>query len=63
MAFVNADVIAETLFSHPSTLDLIDRAQAAGYRVALHVLLIPEDLAVHRIAHRGAGPHAVLAFP
>lgn len=52
--------IAETVFSHPSTLDLIAHARAAGYAVALHVLLIPEDLAVHRVAHRViAGGHPV----
>lgn len=65
--FVNADVIAarepfiaETVFSHPSKLDLIGRARAAGYSVALHVLLTPEDLAVHRVEHRvAAGGHPV----
>jgi predicted ABC-type ATPase len=33
--------IAETVFSHLSKLKLIDTAQAAGYFVALHVLLLP----------------------
>ena len=49
LAFVNADVIdarepfiAETVFSHPSKLDLIGRARVAGYIVALHV---PRDTA------------------
>jgi predicted ABC-type ATPase len=42
--------IAETVFSHPSKLALIDRAQAAGYFVALHVLMLPEHLAVARVA-------------
>jgi len=52
--------IAETVFSHPSKLDLIDAAIAAGYTVALHVLLVPEELAVQRVAHRVAsGGHAV----
>lgn len=52
--------IAETVFSHPSKLDLISRAQAAGYTVALHVLLVPEQLSVQRVAHRVvAGGHAV----
>ena len=41
-------------------LDLIGRARAAGYSVALHVLLTPEDLAVHRVEHRvAAGGHPV----
>lgn len=52
--------IAETVFSHPSKLELIDTAHAAGYVVVLHVVLIPEDLAVHRVRHRvAAGGHDV----
>ncbi len=52
--------IAETVFSHPSKLGLIDSARAAGYTVVLHVLLIPEDLAVERVAYRvRAGGHDV----
>jgi predicted ABC-type ATPase len=52
--------IAETVFSHPSKLDLIRAAHAAGYVVVLHVLLIPEDLAVQRVKHRvAAGGHDV----
>ncbi len=44
--------IAETVFSHPSKLELIDAARAADYTIVLHVLLIPEDLAVERVRHR-----------
>ena len=44
--------IAETVFSHPSKLDLIDRARAAGYVVVLHVVLVPVDLSVARVAER-----------
>jgi predicted ABC-type ATPase len=44
--------IAETVFSHPSKLELIDTAHAAGYTVVLHVLLVPEELAVARVAYR-----------
>ena len=52
--------IAETVFSHPSKLELIDTARAADYIVALHVLLIPEELAVHRVRIRvAAGGHDV----
>lgn len=52
--------IAETVFSHPSKLDLIDAAHAAGYTVMLHVLLIPEELAVERVRYRVlAGGHQV----
>ncbi|MCG7632761.1 zeta toxin family protein [Gordonia McavH-238-E] len=55
-----ASFIAETVFSHPSKLELIDRAHTAGYRVALHVVMIPEDLAVHRVRLRvDSGGHAV----
>jgi|SRR5690349_22209223 predicted ABC-type ATPase len=52
--------IAETVFSHASKLQLIDTAHAAGYPVVLHVLLIPEELAVRRVAYRvQAGGHPV----
>jgi predicted ABC-type ATPase len=52
--------IAETVFSHPSKLDLISDAQAAGYTVTLHVLLVPERESVQRVAHRVlAGGHDV----
>ncbi|AGB26847.1 hypothetical protein Mycsm_06731 (plasmid) [Mycobacterium sp. JS623] len=52
--------IAETVFSHPSKLELIDTAHAAGYTVVLHVLLIPEELAVARVDYRvRAGGHPV----
>jgi predicted ABC-type ATPase len=52
--------IADTVFSHPSKLDLIDTAHAAGYTVVLHVLLIPQVLAVQRVNYRvRAGGHPV----
>jgi predicted ABC-type ATPase len=52
--------IAETVFSHPSKLDLVNAAHAAGYTVVLHVLLVPEDLAVLRVGRRvQAGGHTV----
>jgi predicted ABC-type ATPase len=52
--------IAETVFSHPSKLQLIDDAHAREYIVVLHVLLVPEDLAVERVKHRVlAGGHNV----
>ena len=44
--------IAETVFSHPSKLELIRSARTAGFTVALHVVLIPEDLAVERVKRR-----------
>lgn len=52
--------IAETVFSHPSKLDLVDRAVAGGYYVRLHVLAIPSHLAVQRVRYRvEAGGHDV----
>lgn len=52
--------LTETVFSHPSKLDLIRHGLAAGYLVELHVMLVPEELAVARVAHRVAiGGHAV----
>ena len=52
--------IAETVFSHPSKLQLLDAAHAADYAVILHAVLIPEDLAVLRVQHRvRAGGHDV----
>ena len=48
------------MFSHPSKLDLIRTSHAHGYTVVLHVVLVPEDLAVERVKHRVmAGGHDV----
>jgi len=49
---VGVSFIAETVFSHPSKLDLIRSAHDAGYVIALHVVLIPEGLAVERVKRR-----------
>ncbi len=43
---------SETVFSHPSKVELLQQARAAGYRCHLHVVLIPEELAVQRVAVR-----------
>ncbi|GGG23202.1 hypothetical protein GCM10007304_41240 [Rhodococcoides trifolii] len=52
--------IAETVFSHESKLRLVEHARVAGYTIELHVVMIPEDLAVHRVASRvRAGGHSV----
>jgi predicted ABC-type ATPase len=52
--------IAETVFSHPSKLDLLRQATAAGYYTAVHVMLVPEALAVARVTARVvAGGHTV----
>lgn len=44
--------ISETVFSHPSKLDLVRDAAAARYFVYLYVLVVPEDLAVIRVGLR-----------
>jgi predicted ABC-type ATPase len=52
--------IAETVFSHPSKLELIRSARQAGYHVVLHAMLVPEELAVRRVAYRvRSGGHDV----
>lgn len=52
--------IAETVFSHPSKIDLIRSALDRDYDVNLHVVMVPVDLSVQRVAHRViAGGHAV----
>ncbi|ORA16910.1 AAA family ATPase [Mycobacterium arosiense] len=52
--------VAETVFSHPAKLDLVKAARDAGFTVVLHVLLVPEDLAVERVRRRvQAGGHDV----
>lgn len=52
--------ISETVFSHPSKLELLRTAGEAGYRRFLHVILIPEELAVQRVLVRvETGGHAV----
>ena len=42
----------ETVFSHESKVELIRRAVDDGYLVSLHIILIPEDLAVARVKNR-----------
>lgn len=55
-----ASFVTETVFSHPSKLDLLHHAHRAGYRVTLHVVLIPVDAAVGRVMDRVArGGHSV----
>ena len=52
--------ITETVFSHPSKLELLGEAKAAGYVVTVHVVLIPEELAVARVQLRASlGGHDV----
>lgn len=52
--------IAETVFSHPSKLELVTAAVDAGYLVGLHVVCVPVELSVERVAHRvSRGGHDV----
>lgn len=44
--------ITETVFSHPSKVDLVIEAEQSGYHVYLHVILIPEDATVARVGQR-----------
>ena len=52
--------ITETVFSHPSKVELVSTAQRAGYLVTLHVVLLPVEVTLARVAHRVArGGHEV----
>lgn len=52
--------IAETVFSHPSKLALVDDARQAGYVIVVHVMLVPVEVSVARVAVRvDEGGHAV----
>ncbi|KJQ54102.1 zeta toxin family protein [Microbacterium sp. SA39] len=44
--------ITETVFSHPSKVDLVTEAVGRGYLVQLHVMLVPVDVSVARVAER-----------
>lgn len=55
-----ASFIAETVFSHPSKLDLITTAKRRGYLVVLVYVYVPVEVAVARVAYRVQfGGHAV----
>ncbi len=47
-----ASFIAETVFSHPSKVELVTHAVGLGYSVHLHVMLVPVGLSVNRVAER-----------
>lgn len=50
----------ETVFSHPSKLELITRAQEQGYAVWLMIVYVPLELSLRRVAYRVRhGGHAV----
>lgn len=44
--------VTETVFSHPSKVELMRTARGANYLITLHVALIPVDLAVLRVRER-----------
>jgi len=52
--------ISETVFSHPSKVQLVLDALDAGYLVHLHVIMVPVELTVQRVLERERrGGHAV----
>ena len=75
LPFVNADVMAaqresnfanrisfatETVFSHPSKIEMLKRAHRAGYQVTLHIVAVPVELAISRVMSRvDNGGHTV----
>lgn len=56
------DFCSETVFSHPSKIELVTTAIAAGYDVVLHVVMIPLELSPERVERRvDDGGHGVPA--
>ncbi|MGA7203049.1 MAG: zeta toxin family protein [Specibacter sp.] len=52
--------ISETVFSHPSKVQLVADAADAGYLVHLYVIMVPVELTVQRVHERvRRGGHAV----
>ena len=52
--------VTETVFSHESELELVRAVVGAGYLVTMHVVMVPEALAIARVKSRVAsGGHAV----
>lgn len=52
--------ISETVFSHPSKLELVAQAVSLGYIVHLHVVMLPVDATVARVSERvQLGGHSV----
>ena len=51
---------AETVFSHPSNLELHEAARTAGYVITLHIIAVSEELSVARVVDRVRnGGHSV----
>jgi predicted ABC-type ATPase len=44
--------IAETVFSHPSKVELIRQARSAGFLVVVHIILVPLALSIRRVEAR-----------
>lgn len=44
--------ISQTVFSHPSKVQLVSDAVDAGYLVCLHVVVVPVELTVQRVLER-----------
>lgn len=56
----HSSFVTETVFSHDSKLGLVRAATSAGYLVTLHIVVVPEALAVARVHNRVAvGGHDV----
>lgn len=54
------EFIAETVFSHPSKVDLVRTAVDADYEVSLHVVMVPVEYCIARVSGRvEAGEHDV----
>ncbi|NQX14788.1 zeta toxin family protein [Rathayibacter sp. VKM Ac-2857] len=52
--------LSETVFSHPSKVELLSDAVEAGYLVHLHVVMVPVELTVQRVLERvRRGGHVV----
>lgn len=47
--------VTETVFSHESKIDLVSHAVSAGFRIELHIVIVPVELSVARVAQRHAG--------
>lgn len=55
-----ASFISETVFSHPSKVQLVADCVEARYLVHVHVIMVPVDLTVQRVRERvRRGGHAV----
>jgi predicted ABC-type ATPase len=44
--------VTETVFSHQSKVSLVREARDASYLINLHIVLVPEELAVARVVNR-----------